>query len=93
VVCTALRYFAPSAAPLNKHGATLRREQQTALEQPACVHAAMDLLKIALKLHPYLRAELVGDALEARPPRSNRPCLLCVRTLELTASVLSARSS
>ncbi len=67
ISCThvdALRYFSPAAAPLNKHGATLVRAQQPLLEQPACVHAAMDLLKIALKLHPWLPAELLGDALE-----------------------------
>ena len=37
VSCThvdALRFFAPAAAPLNLHGATLRREQQAELEQP-----------------------------------------------------------
>ena len=39
VSCThvdALRYFAPAAAPLNKHGSTLQRSQQPDLEQPAC---------------------------------------------------------
>jgi len=80
VSCThvdALRYFAPAAAPLNKHGATLERAQQTSLEQPGCVHASMDLLKIALKLHPWLPSELVGDALEIA---------LEARTLDVAAS-------
>ena len=61
----ALRYFAPAAAPLNKQGASLPRAQQMALEQPACVHASMDMLKIALKLQPWVEAELVGE----RPAR------------------------
>ena len=80
VCCThvdALRYFAPAAAPLNAHGATLQRSQQPELEQPACMHAAMDLLKISLKLHPWLEAELVGDALE---------CAIAARTLDVAAS-------
>ena len=44
VSCThvdALRFFAPAAAPLNSHGATLERVDQLRLEQPACVHAHM----------------------------------------------------
>ena len=80
VSCThvdALRYFAPAAAQLNKHGATLHRSQQTDLEQPACVHAAMDLLKMALKLTPWIEAELVGDALEIA---------IEARTLDVAAS-------
>ena len=32
--------------------------------QPACVHATMDLLKIALKLAPFGPAETLGDSLE-----------------------------
>ena len=37
---------------------------QIQVEQPACVHASMDLLKIALKLAPLGPAESVADALE-----------------------------
>lgn len=80
VSCThvdALRYFAPAAAPLNRHGATLQRSQQPELEQPACVHAAMDLLKIALKLHPWMCSDLLGDALEVA---------IAARTLDVAAS-------
>jgi hypothetical protein len=80
VSCThvdALRYFAPSAALLNKHGAHLVRAQQPLLEQPACVHASMDLLKMALKLHPWLPSELVGDCLEVA---------IAARTLDVSAS-------
>ena len=66
VRCThvdALRFFAPAAKPLNQHG-DLSRKQQIALEQPACVHASMDLLKIALKLAPLGAAETLADALQ-----------------------------
>jgi hypothetical protein len=56
VHCThvdALRYFAPAASGLNYHGAVLHRSDQLRLEQPACVHAHMDLLKHALRLEPF----------------------------------------
>jgi hypothetical protein len=43
--------------------AGLVREDQVRLEQPACVHASMDLLKIAMKLSPLLPSELLADAL------------------------------
>ena len=67
VSCThvdALRYFAPAAGPLNHHGAVLRREQQLTLEQPACVHAHMDLLKMALRLQPFCDPELFHRVLD-----------------------------
>ncbi|VEU41124.1 unnamed protein product [Pseudo-nitzschia multistriata] len=73
VSCThvdALRFFAPAAGPLNHHGASLERTDQLGLEQPACVHAHMDLLKIALRLVPYcdpgLLLDVLGVALRAR---------------------------
>lgn len=66
----ALRFFAPAAGPLNYHGAVLERTDQLRLEQPACVHAHMDLLKIALRLQPFCGADLLAQvlaiALEAR---------------------------
>ena len=67
VSCThvdALRFFAPSAGPLNHHGASLVREDQLRLEQPACVHAQMDLLKIVLRLQPFCDAALLVRVLE-----------------------------
>jgi hypothetical protein len=66
-----------NVALLNKHGAHLVRAQQPLLEQPACVHASMDLLKMALKLHPWLPSELVGDCLEVA---------IAARTLDVSAS-------
>jgi hypothetical protein len=66
----ALRFFAPSAGHLNFHGASLERTDQLDLEQPGCVHAHMDLLKIALRVKPYcdpaLLVDILGIALEAR---------------------------
>lgn len=67
VRCThvdALRFFAPAAGPLNRHGASLERLDQLRLEQPGCVHAHMDLLKIALRLSPWVPSELTADALQ-----------------------------
>lgn len=67
VNCThvdALRYFAAAAAPLNHHGCPLPRADQLRLEQPACVHANMDLLKIALRLQPFLDSQLLVRVLD-----------------------------
>jgi hypothetical protein len=67
ISCThvdALRFFAPAAGPLNHHGSKLIRTDQLRLEQPACVHAQMDLLKIALRLQPFCGAELVERILD-----------------------------
>jgi hypothetical protein len=73
VSCThvdALRFFAPAAGPLNHHGSSLERIDQLRLEQPACVHAHMDLLKICLKMRPFgdpvLLQRILELALEAR---------------------------
>jgi hypothetical protein len=67
ISCThvdALRFFAPAAAPLNHHGSSLQRLDQLRLEQKACVHAHMDLLKIALKIQPFISSELLVDVLQ-----------------------------
>jgi hypothetical protein len=77
----ALRYFAPAAAPLNHHGATLERMDQLRLEQPACVHAHMDLLKMALKLQPFIDATLVQRVLKIA---------LASRRLDIAASPYDA---
>lgn len=84
IACThvdALRFFAPAAAPLNSHGASLTRTQQLDLEQPACVHAHMDLLKISMRLSPWLSAEIVADALEVS---------IAARSLDVAASPYDA---
>lgn len=80
VSCThvdALRFFAPAAAPLNHCGATLQRSDQLRLEQPACVHAHMDLLKVTLKLQPFVSGELLQRVLELA---------LCARQMDVLAS-------
>lgn len=62
----AFRYFAPAARGLNHPAITnrlLSRKDQLPLEQPACVHANMDLIKMALKLQPFLSSSLLSDAL------------------------------
>jgi hypothetical protein len=67
ISCThvdALRFFAPAAGPLNDHGASLQRTDQVKLEQPGCVHAHMDLLKIALKLKSFCDPILLERILE-----------------------------
>jgi hypothetical protein len=73
ISCThvdALRFFAPAASPLNHHGSSLQRMDQLRLEQPGCVHAHMDLLKISAKLRPFCDPVLIQQvlqiALEAR---------------------------
>lgn len=80
VSCThvdALRFFAPAAGPLNHHGASLERTDQLRLEQPACVHAHMDLLKIALKIQPFCDANLLQRVLQV---------VLQARRLDVAAS-------
>lgn len=71
----AFRFFTEPARPLN----TLRptREGQTAMDQPGCLHANMDLYKWAYKLTPAVPSELVVDCFEfARE----------IRTLDMRAS-------
>ncbi|WP_298251813.1 3-methyladenine DNA glycosylase [uncultured Arthrobacter sp.] len=58
----AFRFYTPEAEPLNEHTPT--RQTQRDLEQPACLHANMDLYKWAYKLTPLLASELVMDCFE-----------------------------
>ncbi|MBR7744529.1 3-methyladenine DNA glycosylase [Phycicoccus sp. BSK3Z-2] len=65
VRCThfdAHRFFTDSAAPRNT--VTPTRERQTALEQPGCLHAGMDVYKWAFKLAPLVPSDLTADAFE-----------------------------
>ena len=65
IKCThfdAFRFFAPEATDKNRHALT--RQTQLDHEQPACVHANMDLLRYALRLAPFVDASLIGDALD-----------------------------
>jgi hypothetical protein len=84
VSCThvdALRFFADPALPLNRYGSTLSRSDQVRLEQPACVHAIMDLLKMTLKLQPFCDATLLQQVLQIA---------LEARTLDVAASPYDA---
>lgn len=58
----AFRFFSKSARHFNP--VTLSPDTRPEQEQPACLHANMDLLKWSLKIHPYLPAELIADAFE-----------------------------
>ena len=55
----AFRFFSDEARPLNR--TQLVREDVTEQDQPGCVHANMDLYRIAYKVAPFLPSELVGD--------------------------------
>jgi hypothetical protein len=58
----ALRFFTPAGRPLNRYQPT--RATAAAFEQPACLHANMDLYKWAFKLAPFAASELVADCFE-----------------------------
>lgn len=55
----AFRFFTPDAVGLNRVQPT--RETQVAMEQPGCLHAAMDCHKWSLKLGPIVPGELALD--------------------------------
>lgn len=66
VRCThfdAFRFFTPDAEPLND--ARLSRAEQAAHEQPACLHAGMDLYRWASELGPLCPADLLLDTFTA----------------------------
>ncbi|GKY92167.1 hypothetical protein MPSEU_000188000 [Mayamaea pseudoterrestris] len=93
VSCThvdALRFFAPAAAPLNHHGQALQRVDQLKLEQPACVHAHMDLLKIALKLQPFCDSVLLQRVLQGRAEYKRRQLQLMQETRPVREDLLQA---
>ncbi|KQO38760.1 hypothetical protein [Aeromicrobium sp. Leaf245] len=58
----AFRFFTPQAAPLNAQH--LGREHQLDQEQPGCLHANMDLYRIAFRLLPFVESTVVLDAFE-----------------------------
>ncbi|MBO3084808.1 3-methyladenine DNA glycosylase [Cellulomonas fengjieae] len=71
----AYRFFTPEAVGRN----TLRptRESMTAMEQPGCLHAGMDVYKWATKLGPAVPGELLLDCFELARD---------IRTLDMQAS-------
>ncbi|MBA8824437.1 hypothetical protein FHX42_001784 [Saccharopolyspora lacisalsi] len=58
----AFRFFSEPARPRNE--LQPRREDQTRLEQPGCLHNNMDMYKWAYKLEPFVPSELVADCFE-----------------------------
>ena len=56
----AFRFFTPEAEPRNT--LTPTRERQTEMEQPGCLHAAMDLYKWCFKLAPAVPSDLTLEA-------------------------------
>ncbi len=58
----AYRFFTPPAAPLNTLSPT--SEDRVDFEQPACLHAGMDLYKHAFRLTPMIPSDLVADCFE-----------------------------
>jgi hypothetical protein len=58
----AYRFFTPSAAPLNTLSPT--SADRVDFEQPACLHAGMDLYKHAFRLTPMISSDLVADCFE-----------------------------
>lgn len=58
----AFRFFTPAAAPLNR--APLTADDLLETDQPGCLHVNMDLYRWAFKRAPWIRCNLVLDALE-----------------------------
>ena len=62
-MCThldAFRFFTDDARPLNAE--ILDRDRQLDREQPGCLHATMDLYRIAFRLLPFVETVLSGPA-------------------------------
>lgn len=58
----AFRFFSPAAQPLNRVQPELLTREK--MEQPACVHANMDLYKWAAKSMPWVGSDLLVDCFE-----------------------------
>lgn len=58
----AFRFFPASAQPLNRLQPSL--DERAMFEQPACVHANMDLYKWAFKAMPWVGSDLLLDCFE-----------------------------
>jgi hypothetical protein len=55
----AFRFFTSAAAPLNKYQP--ERSTMTDYEQPACLHANMDLYRWATKRSPWISSDLIAE--------------------------------
>lgn len=58
----AWRFFHPAAQPLNINN-PMTRAGQVHNEQPACIHATMDLFKYAYQLYPFVSSHLLRRCL------------------------------
>jgi len=58
----AFRFFTEPARSLNTLAPT--RDSQTAMEQPGCLHATMDVYKWAYKLSPAIPGDLTADCFD-----------------------------
>ena len=58
----AFRFFTPAAVPLNTLSPA--SDDRPDFEQPACLHAGMDLYKHAFRLSPMISSDLVADCFE-----------------------------
>lgn len=58
----AFRFFHPRAQPLNRLQPTMM--ERPSFEQPACIHANMDLYKWAYKAMPWAGSDLLFDCFE-----------------------------
>ncbi len=58
----AFRFFTAPARPLNT--VSPGRDDRASYEQPACLHAGMDLYKHAFRLSPMVSSDLVADCFE-----------------------------
>lgn len=56
----AFRFFSPAGKPLNR--TELTRDNSTEHDQPACIHAVMDLYKFCYKIAPYGSSRLLAEA-------------------------------
>jgi len=77
----AYRFFTPDAAPQNRQ--TLSHATMPQFDQPACIHATMDLYKFAYKLAPFTPSWLLADALELAA---------AARTVDMRASPYDLRA-
>ena len=58
----AYRFFTPTARPMNTLSPA--SDDRPEFEQPACLHAGMDLYKHAFRLTPMVSSDLVADCFE-----------------------------
>jgi hypothetical protein len=58
----AFRFFTPAVVPRNRW--ELTRAATTEHDQPGCLHANMDLYRLAYKIAPFCPSEVMADAFE-----------------------------